>query len=75
MSTVKPDANPVQERPCPICGRAATAAFTPFCSRRCADIDLNRWFSGAYRVAINEPDTEIEDVDNGPSPHRPSAER
>jgi endogenous inhibitor of DNA gyrase (YacG/DUF329 family) len=37
-------------RPCPICGKPAVAAFRAFCSRRCADIDLNRWLSGVYAV-------------------------
>jgi endogenous inhibitor of DNA gyrase (YacG/DUF329 family) len=35
---------------CPICGKPAVAEFRPFCSRRCADIDLGRWFSEDYRV-------------------------
>jgi hypothetical protein len=30
----------------------------PFCSRRCADVDLNRWFSGVYAVPIVEEDDE-----------------
>ena len=36
---------------CPICGKAVADKFKPFCSRRCADVDLNRWLSGAYVVA------------------------
>ncbi len=44
---------------CPICGKAADAAYKPFCSRRCADIDLNRWLSGVYAV----PAKEVEDED------------
>jgi endogenous inhibitor of DNA gyrase (YacG/DUF329 family) len=35
---------------CPICGKPAVAAFRPFCSRRCADVDLARWFRGDYAV-------------------------
>ena len=35
---------------CPICGRDTVAALRPFCSRRCADVDLGRWFSGQYRT-------------------------
>src|ERR1039458_226786 len=31
---------------CPLCGKATEPAFKPFCSKRCADIDLNRWLSG-----------------------------
>jgi endogenous inhibitor of DNA gyrase (YacG/DUF329 family) len=35
---------------CPICGKPAVAEFRAFCSRRCADVDLNRWLSGVYAV-------------------------
>ena len=41
---------------CPICGRAGVAQYRPFCSRRCADIDLGKWFSEGYRVASSDPD-------------------
>lgn len=37
-------------RPCPVCGKPASQADHPFCSPRCADIDLNRWLSGAYVI-------------------------
>ena len=37
-------------RPCPICGKPAETAFRPFCSPRCADVDLNRWLSGIYSI-------------------------
>jgi endogenous inhibitor of DNA gyrase (YacG/DUF329 family) len=37
-------------RPCPICGKPAEPAFRPFCSARCADVDLNRWLSGLYAI-------------------------
>jgi uncharacterized protein len=35
---------------CPICGRAPETAFRPFCSKRCADVDLGRWFNESYVV-------------------------
>jgi len=35
---------------CPICGKPATDKFRPFCSARCADVDLNRWLSGSYVI-------------------------
>jgi len=38
-------------RACPICGKPSTPEFRPFCSRRCADVDLHRWLSGAYAIA------------------------
>ncbi len=41
--------------PCPICGKPAEEPrLRPFCSRRCADVDLGRWFTGAYRVPGEE---------------------
>jgi endogenous inhibitor of DNA gyrase (YacG/DUF329 family) len=39
---------------CPICGRPAEARLRPFCSRRCADIDLQRWLSGRYALPAAE---------------------
>ena len=36
---------------CPMCGRPRSPEHRPFCSRRCADIDLNRWLSGGYVIA------------------------
>ena len=42
---------------CPMCGKSTVHAFRPFCSRRCADIDLGRWLTGAYAVpAVEDPD-------------------
>ena len=45
-------------RVCPICGKPADDAFKPFCSKRCADVDLNRWLSGVYAVPVKEDDDE-----------------
>ncbi len=35
---------------CPICGKEPVPDYRPFCSRRCADIDLARWLGGDYRI-------------------------
>lgn len=47
---------------CPVCGRPAVVPFLPFCSRRCADLDLGRWLKESYRIAASEeegdPDEE-----------------
>lgn len=40
----------VSTRACAICGKPQTDKFKPFCSARCADIDLNRWLKGTYVV-------------------------
>ena len=50
---------------CPICGKPALAEFRPFCSRRCADVDLNRWLSGVYAVPVTEDEEEDERRDEG----------
>jgi uncharacterized protein len=58
------EATPIPARKCPICGKPAEHRFRPFCSRRCADVDLNRWFSGTYSMpAEEEPDFEAVDPD------------
>ena len=49
---------------CPICGKPTVAEFRAFCSRRCADVDLNRWLSGVYAV----PGNADEEQDGGPAP-------
>jgi len=43
---------------CPLCGKLRDAAFKPFCSKRCADIDLNRWLKGVYAVPAKEEEDE-----------------
>jgi endogenous inhibitor of DNA gyrase (YacG/DUF329 family) len=43
---------------CAICSKPVDVAFKPFCSKRCADIDLQRWFAGVYAV----PGVENQDV-------------
>lgn len=48
-------------RTCPICSKPASGADAPFCSRRCADLDLHRWLSGRYAI----PAAEAEDDDAG----------
>ena len=35
---------------CPICRAPTEIEFRPFCSRRCADVDLSRWLTGAYAI-------------------------
>jgi uncharacterized protein len=52
-------------KPCPICRKPATERHRPFCSKRCADIDLNRWLSGVYVVPASESEE-----DEKPAPPR-----
>ena len=49
-------------RPCPICGKPSTQQFHPFCSARCADIDLNRWLSGSYVIPAEPVEDDIDDA-------------
>ncbi len=44
--------------PCPICGKPEAEAYRPFCSKRCADIDLAHWLRGDYRIPA-EPLDEV----------------
>lgn len=49
---------------CPNCGKPALAEAAPFCSKRCADVDLARWFRGSYSVpAVENEDIPDEDSD------------
>jgi endogenous inhibitor of DNA gyrase (YacG/DUF329 family) len=53
-----PDAK--NRKACPICGKPTDILFQPFCSKRCADVDLNRWLSGVYVVPVTEDEEEDE---------------
>lgn len=45
---------------CPICGKETVHEYRPFCSRRCADVDLAHWLRGTYRIPAEpaEPNEE-----------------
>lgn len=45
---------PIGTVTCPICEKPAATAYRPFCSKRCADLDLGRWFTGSYRIPTEE---------------------
>ncbi|MFY1708753.1 DNA gyrase inhibitor YacG [Tritonibacter scottomollicae] len=45
---------------CPICGETTDQAYRPFCSKRCADLDLSKWLNGGYSV----PSEDQEDLEN-----------
>ncbi len=51
---------PTDKRACAICGRPRDPKYDPFCSKRCADVDLHRWLKGTYVI---------------PGAERPSVER
>ena len=64
MGQSKPH-SPPQGR-CPICKGPAPPEYRPFCSRRCADVDLSRWLRGAYAIAGGDADAD-EDGDDASS--------
>ena len=46
---------------CAICGKEQDPKYRPFCSKRCADVDLNRWLSNGYAIpAVEEDDPDDE---------------
>lgn len=42
--------------PCPICEKETDKTFRPFCSKRCADVDLGRWLNESYAVPSTDPE-------------------
>ena len=54
--TERPD--PPRASSCPICGKPAAEGRRPFCSKRCADVDLNRWLKGVYAVPVKDEEDE-----------------
>lgn len=56
---------------CPICGKPSDPKYRPFCSRRCADLDLGRWLRGDYVIpgeALEEEDDVSRDAPDDPPP-------
>ena len=50
---------PLAAAPCAICGKPQKPENKPFCSPRCADIDLGRWLKGSYAIpAVDDDDDE-----------------
>jgi uncharacterized protein len=51
-------ARSAEARKCPVCGKPQVDGFRPFCSGRCADLDLGRWLKGGYAIPAAETDDE-----------------
>jgi uncharacterized protein len=47
-----------RSNPCPICGKPSAPEFRPFCTRRCANVDLHRWLGGVYAVPVKDEEDE-----------------
>ncbi|MBX9931544.1 MAG: DNA gyrase inhibitor YacG [Methylobacterium sp.] len=55
--------SPVATPPCPVCAKPAKPEFQPFCSARCADVDLGRWLTDRYAIP-----TPIDEEEDAPKP-------
>ncbi|MFP4239215.1 DNA gyrase inhibitor YacG [Rhodosalinus sp.] len=53
---------------CPICDKPTDPAYRPFCSKRCADVDLARWLTGRY--AVPGPPLDENDAEDPADPER-----
>lgn len=66
------DSDPRHEAPrlprCSICGKPASERYRPFCSKRCADVDLARWLSGTYAIPGRQDADEDGDGAPGAAP-------
>jgi uncharacterized protein len=60
---------PAATKSCPICGKPTDPKVRPFCSRRCADVDLHRWLVGSYSVPAVESEDDS-DEGSGATPER-----
>ena len=56
---------PLRRRGCAHCGKPVVTRWRPFCSKRCADLDLGRWLSETYRITTDEEP----DMDTVPDEH------
>ena len=45
---------------CPICKKPVVEEYRPFCSKRCADVDLGRWMNETYAIPAVDEDTPDE---------------
>jgi uncharacterized protein len=57
--------DPQSRKACPICAKPTDERYKPFCSRRCADVDLHRWLSGVYAAPVTADEEEDERRDEG----------
>ncbi|MEP4196756.1 MAG: DNA gyrase inhibitor YacG [Aliishimia sp.] len=55
---------------CPVCKKDTDVTYRPFCSRRCADLDLGRWVTGSYAIPSDEPlDEAMYEAEKPPRPN------
>lgn len=73
---IRPMSDPSENQTasCPICGKPTAPETRPFCSKRCKDVDLHRWFSGTYSTPVLEDDDEDGMMGEGGPPLAPKEE-
>jgi endogenous inhibitor of DNA gyrase (YacG/DUF329 family) len=49
---------------CPVCKKAVNEKYKPFCSKRCADIDLGRWLNESYIIPTEEPELDEDSLES-----------
>lgn len=54
---------------CPICHKETDKKYRPFCSKRCADVDLGKWLKGSYSIPSDEVGHPSEAEELSPKPH------
>ena len=59
------DPAPRAAAPCVICGKPQSPKNKPFCSPRCADVDLGRWLNGSYAIPVVDDDDDEDGVPQG----------
>ena len=52
---------PGHAKTCPVCSKPASERHRPFCSERCANIDLHRWLTGRYAIPTDEAPPDVTD--------------
>ena len=60
-----------RKKACPICGKPVKLETRPFCSKRCADIDLGRWLGESYRIPAEEPPDSFDAESEPPASPEP----
>lgn len=51
---------------CPICDKPSDPDYRPFCSKRCADVDLGRWLKGSYAIPADDTESADDSTANEP---------
>lgn len=62
----KPAAKSGRTPKCPVCRKPPVEATRPFCSKRCADVDLGRWVTGSYVIAGGDSDSDEDGQEHMP---------